>query len=324
MKSIYIVLFSFLSFVANGQGDFINPTNTSCQASERLCSDSKSPITFSRAFNFTSSPSCINGKVKLYYSFKAGFTTSTNPLFSYTSGTLTTTYKIFGPFNSTANACEQIQNLTANLLATNTALTTSKTVTAPVQANQFYVVEIVANACSGTLNFTIPLRTLSCSTEIACEDCVGTFQPKDGDFILSAWVKKEVDNDVAVTTYSNVAIEINAGSSVQSFTPSGQIIDGWQRIEGVFTAGSIGQIEVKLVSNSGDAYFDDIRIFPFNGSMMSYVYDPITLRLLAELDERNYAKLYEYDEEGKLVRVKKETEKGIMTIQENRDNNSKE
>ena len=54
--------------------------------------------------------------------------------------------------------------------------------------------------------------------------------------------------------------------------------------------------------------------------MMSYVYDPISLRLMAELDERNYATLYEYDEEGKLIRVKKETEKGIMTIQENRDN----
>jgi hypothetical protein len=48
----------------------------------------------------------------------------------------------------------------------------------------------------------------------------------------------------------------------------------------------------------------------------------MTLRLMAELDERNYAKLYEYDEEGKLIRVKKETEKGVMTIQENRENSS--
>ena len=45
---------------------------------------------------------------------------------------------------------------------------------------------------------------------------------------------------------------------------------------------------------------------------------------MAELDERNYAKIYEYDEQGKLTRVKKETEMGVMTIQENRENNSKE
>lgn len=54
--------------------------------------------------------------------------------------------------------------------------------------------------------------------------------------------------------------------------------------------------------------------------MKSYVYDPVNMRLVAELDERNYAIMYEYDEEGKLVRVKKETAKGIMTIKESRNN----
>jgi hypothetical protein len=39
---------------------------------------------------------------------------------------------------------------------------------------------------------------------------------------------------------------------------------------------------------------------------------------MAELDDRNYATFYEYDEEGTLVRVKKETEKGIYTIKESR------
>ena len=52
--------------------------------------------------------------------------------------------------------------------------------------------------------------------------------------------------------------------------------------------------------------------------MKSYVYDPVSLRLMAELDENNYATFYEYDDEGTLVRVKKETDEGIMTIKENR------
>ncbi|WP_452223464.1 hypothetical protein [Lacinutrix chionoecetis] len=67
-----------------------------------------------------------------------------------------------------------------------------------------------------------------------------------------------------------------------------------------------------------DAFYDDIRIHPFNGNMKSFVYDPITQRLMAELDENNYATMYEYDEEGGLIRVKKETEKGVFTIQETR------
>jgi len=65
---------------------------------------------------------------------------------------------------------------------------------------------------------------------------------------------------------------------------------------------------------------DDIRVHPFNANMKSFVYDPVTLRLMAELDENNYATYYEYDDEGNLMRQKKETERGIMTIKETRQN----
>jgi hypothetical protein len=105
-----------------------------------------------------------------------------------------------------------------------------------------------------------------------------------------------------------------------------KLIDGWQRIEEKFTVPvSATQIIIELVntSNSADVHFDDIRVHPFNGSMKSFVYDPVNLRLMAELDENNYATMYEYDEEGKLIRVKKETERGIMTIKESRQNSSK-
>jgi hypothetical protein len=44
---------------------------------------------------------------------------------------------------------------------------------------------------------------------------------------------------------------------------------------------------------------------------------------MAELDENNFATFYEYDDEGSLVRVKKETERGIMTIKENRSSYKK-
>jgi hypothetical protein len=71
-------------------------------------------------------------------------------------------------------------------------------------------------------------------------------------------------------------------------------------------------------NNATFSYWDDIRIHPFNANMKSYAYDPRTLRLSAELDENNYASFYEYDEEGQLVRVKKETSQGIKTVNETR------
>ncbi|MFL5763547.1 MAG: hypothetical protein ACJ77K_06350 [Bacteroidia bacterium] len=164
----------------------------------------------------------------------------------------------------------------------------------------------------------------SCAAE--CDDCIPSFAPVPAKkYELSAWAKQSGASDT-VTIYTTPKITVSSayGGYSVSFTPSGPIIDGWQKIDGEFTLpGLATNINIKLESTSGDTYFDDIRVFPFDGSMKSYVYDPVSMRLVAELDERNYATFYEYDEEGKLVRVKKETERGIMTIKENRNNTSK-
>jgi hypothetical protein len=172
-----------------------------------------------------------------------------------------------------------------------------------------------------TTNITI----IEC--EAPCDDCIPSFAPIPAKkYMLSAWAMQAGVSDT-VTNYTSPKITVSStyGSYSVAFTPSGPIIDGWQKIDGEFTLpGLATDINVKLESVlSGDCYFDDIRVFPFDGSMKSYVYDPINMRLTAELDERNYATFYEYDEEGKLVRVKKETVRGIMTIKENRNNTSK-
>jgi hypothetical protein len=58
--------------------------------------------------------------------------------------------------------------------------------------------------------------------------------------------------------------------------------------------------------------------------MKSYVYDPVSLRVVAELDANNYATFYEYDEEGTPVRTKAETQRGIQTIKETRNAKQKD
>lgn len=161
------------------------------------------------------------------------------------------------------------------------------------------------------------------------QDCTNdSFAPISGEkYILSAWVKDDVPSQV--NNYDGFIKLINANSSepdiIIDFIPSGTIIDGWQRIIGEFPLHiDTTSLIIKLISiNGGTSYFDDIRIFPFNGNLKSFVYDPITQRLMAELDENNFATFYEYDKEGGLVRVKKETERGIYTIQETRSGNSK-
>jgi hypothetical protein len=100
--------------------------------------------------------------------------------------------------------------------------------------------------------------------------------------------------------------------------PSGNIIEGWQRYEApVILPSDASSMTLTLqASDSSTTYFDDIRILPYNAEMKSYVYNPVNLRLMAELDENNYATFYEYDDDGTLIRVKKETERGIQTIKE--------
>ncbi len=160
-----------------------------------------------------------------------------------------------------------------------------------------------------------------------CQNCIGSFRPQPGKtYLVSAWVK---ESGAAATktsyTYPQIAIGFPSVSlTAGPFSPSGEIIDGWQRIEAQFKVpASATNISITLQSTTGTSYFDDVRIFPFDGSMKSYVYDPTTLRLTGELDERNYATIYEYDEEGKLTRVKKETENGIMTIKESKSSSKK-
>lgn len=106
----------------------------------------------------------------------------------------------------------------------------------------------------------------------------------------------------------------------------GPIIDKWQQVSADFiipnNAGRM-KITIKNTDDNRFAYFDDIRIHPFDSNMKTFVYHPETQRLMSELDENNYATFYEYDLEGGLVRVKKETEKGIYTIQETRSGNVK-
>lgn len=144
---------------------------------------------------------------------------------------------------------------------------------------------------------------------------------------ISAWVME--GHAIQPKTYQNSYIEIEflgGGTTVQpyQFQPTGDIIEGWQRIVGKFSipTGAV-KMNIHLASSGGsvDSYFDDVRVHPFNASMKSYVYDAETFWLTAELDDNNYATIYEYDNEGQLIRIKKETARGIMTIQESRSSN---
>ena len=139
-------------------------------------------------------------------------------------------------------------------------------------------------------------------------------------YLFTAWVAKlEVLNE---SSYQGISIELRFEDElIGSFEPKGALIDGWQkiegRIEGLF---DVGVLELTLLNTTASDFvaLDDVRIQPIDASMTTYVYDPESFRLVAELDENHYAKFYDYDSEGKLARIRKETERGVKTIMESR------
>jgi hypothetical protein len=190
-----------------------------------------------------------------------------------------------------------------------------------------HIFELVISDSKATCVISFPLIIDIIDEPEECEECF-TFKPEVGKrYWVSAWVKEDQVNQVL--NYEDGAIEIaftNSGSNPAVFKPTGEIIEGWQRIVGDFVIPTgTTAIDIQLSNDSDiDIFYDDIRIHPFNASMKSYVYDPITFLLVAELDDNNYATFYEYDFEGQLIRIKKETARGIMTIQESRSSNPKQ
>ncbi|KXX67799.1 carbohydrate binding domain-containing protein [Flammeovirga sp. SJP92] len=125
-------------------------------------------------------------------------------------------------------------------------------------------------------------------------------------YVLSGWVKKD----------ESTSFEIAVGDN-NAMTPSGNVIEGWQRVHETFTYTDTSKDPLIVQFKSqGSVYLDDLRIYPESGNMQSFVYDPTSYKLKVILDENNFATFYSYDEQQQLQLIRKETEQGIVTLQE--------
>jgi hypothetical protein len=205
------------------------------------------------------------------------------------------------------------------------------------------------------------LSTTSATYNANSSILISPFSPTPGkDFFLSAWVKKTTTESttsggvntlkqlakdilpggfklpgltpgvVSSLTTTNADVMVTARNSagvtttVGSFVADANSVDGWQQVNGKFRVPDDAvSINVEMKAQNGKTWFDDLRIQPFNSVMKTFVYHPLTLRLMATLDENNFATFYVYDQQEKLIATKKETETGIFTVQEARNGTSK-
>lgn len=181
-------------------------------------------------------------------------------------------------------------------------------------------------ALKATANSLIPLNALSAGMS----EGYSFKMTGNRKYVASVWLKPtSVSNNVALQGYTgDVSIimdttlaGLSANAVTMALTPKSDIIEGWQKFEVTFDApAAMKNFVLKL---GAGFYYDDLRIYPFESNSKGFVYQPVTRKLMATLDENNYATFYEYDAEGNLVRTKKETEKGILTISESRSTHRK-
>lgn len=339
MKRLLIYfLLSMVMHTAHAQRTMELQVPTTCNTAKKMCEVGDESYNLLGNEHYCTQP--------FYYSFyQASVATNVLGFGSEGSGGVLALYH-----SSSNTICDEVNLNTATLVGTAT-FGTYQSVYIPFNQAGYYILQVIHDSCFiNTTHWEIPvpalffgialqsMEAISCPDPTpeepeeprtdTCKDCITSFSPNAGKYMVSAWVSEDAGTNTL--TYTNVSLRVSFSGDPPILTeytllPSGRIIDGWQRIESVIEIPTDAtDIHLTLQTSSGTAYFDDIRFYPLDGSMVSYVYDPINLRLMAQLDERNYATFYEYDEEGKLIRVKKETERGVMTIQENRDNIKKQ
>lgn len=138
-------------------------------------------------------------------------------------------------------------------------------------------------------------------------------------YIVNFWLKDEVPTQHS----AEVSGSFKQGQSVYPLNFACKaIVEGWKLMEGRMPIYNMRGQKLEIsIYNSGSSqkvYVDDIRIHPEKALLKTFAYNPRTFKLMAEMDENAFATFYEYDDEGSLVRVKKETERGIVTLKESR------
>jgi hypothetical protein len=145
---------------------------------------------------------------------------------------------------------------------------------------------------------------------------VSPFAPSPGLYYISGWIYVRNKDKGIETKTANIQARQGTRSG-RVLKPVGPVIDGWQQVADTVTIYALDTLKIAFnADESQRSYFDDIRVQPFSSSMKCFVYSSTNMTLEAMLDENNFAIFYEYDEEGRLVRTKRETEKGIMTTEE--------
>ncbi len=73
-------------------------------------------------------------------------------------------------------------------------------------------------------------------------------------------------------------------------------------------------------ANPEKLWVDDLRIQPLDAQVNCHVYDTASLGLVTSFDDQHFGTYYQYNAEGELIRMLRETEKGLKAVKESQVN----
>lgn len=141
----------------------------------------------------------------------------------------------------------------------------------------------------------------------------------------SVWVHKDSPSDAQLVvrfdgTVSDIAVvSKNNANAIQIGDWILLTADIYVPYNYASTAG--GEFRVYLMHGGGTAYFDDLMLHPVDAPMSANVIDPKTGRVMATLDNNNFATIPVYDDAGRVIEQWQEIEGvGLKKVLENQFN----
>lgn len=150
--------------------------NTSCASALRVC------YIMNQDFDFNTGNATSCGNTSLYYIVQFA---GTGPGLQVNLINATGTWETYGPFNTSAlTNCELVDSY-LNLISSGDFSSSACTISSI--NNKFYIVKVKPQTCSGTVQF-IPSQgaRMYCDDQIHCDDCISSFAPSPGKYIVSA------------------------------------------------------------------------------------------------------------------------------------------
>jgi hypothetical protein len=129
------------------------------------------------------------------------------------------------------------------------------------------------------------------------------------DYIASVWVKPVTGSASDVKLYYDINGVVKANSV--SSGSSTKIAGGWilldLKINGTdIVPGVTLNVGCRNDHSTAEAYVDDMRFNPLSANTTAYVYDNFTGELNFVLDRNNFYSKYEYDGNGRLIKIFRE------------------